>query len=123
MNPLANRIITIFCSNTPDNHVNFRQFIQTLSPLSPVSSREEKLRFVFKIYDVDNDGFISTKDLNQVLKMLVGENLDEQQLNTISNKTILEGDKDGDDQLSFEEFCETFSNFDVINKMGIKSKN
>ena len=37
--------------------------------------REEKLRFAFRIYDIDNNGFISNVDLFQVLKTMVGDNL------------------------------------------------
>ena len=37
--------------------------------------REEKLRFAFRIYDIDNNGFISDMELFQVLKTMVGDNL------------------------------------------------
>ena len=37
--------------------------------------REEKLRFAFRIYDIDNNGFISDTELFQVLKTMVGDNL------------------------------------------------
>ena len=37
--------------------------------------REEKLRFAFRIYDIDNNGFISDTELFQILKTMVGDNL------------------------------------------------
>lgn len=67
--------------------------------------KESKLRFAFRIYDMDNDGFISNGELFQVLKMMVGNNLKDTQLQQIVDKTILFADKDEDGKISFEEFC------------------
>ena len=41
----------------------------------------------------------------QVLKMMVGSNLKDTQLQQIVDKTILFADKDEDGKISFEEFC------------------
>ena len=48
---------------------------------------------VFKVYDMDRDGFISNGELFLVLKMMVGGNLKDQQLQQIVDKTIMEVDK------------------------------
>lgn len=58
----------------------------------------------FKVYDMDRDGYISNGELFLVLKMMVGNNLKDGQLQQIVDKTIMEADKDGDGKLSFEEF-------------------
>ena len=47
----------------------------------------------FRIYDMDNDGYISNGELFQVLKMMVGSNLKDTQLQQIVDKTILFADK------------------------------
>lgn len=49
----------------------------------------------FKVYDMDRDGFISNGELYLVLKQMVGNNLKDQQLQQIVDKTIMEADKDG----------------------------
>ena len=54
---------------------------------------------------MDNDGFISNGELFQVLKMMVGNNLKDTQLQQIVDKTIVFADKDEDGKISFEEFC------------------
>lgn len=41
----------------------------------------------------------------KVLKMMVGNNLKDTQLQQIVDKTILFADKDEDGKISFEEFC------------------
>lgn len=54
---------------------------------------------------MDGDGFISNGELFQVLKMMVGSNLNDVQLQQIVDKTIIEADEDKDGRISFEEFC------------------
>lgn len=54
---------------------------------------------------MDNDGYISNSELFQVLKMMVGSNLKDVQLQQIVDKTILFADKDEDGKISFQEFC------------------
>ena len=59
----------------------------------------------FKVYDMDSDGFISNGELFQTLKLMVGSNLKDSELQQIVDKSIQAGDKDGDGKLSFQEFC------------------
>ncbi|KAG6813189.1 Calcineurin subunit B [Tricholoma furcatifolium] len=108
-NPLASRMIAIF-DEDGGGTVDFQEFVGGLSAFSSRGGREEKLKFAFKVYDVDRDGFISNGELFLVLKMMVGSNLKDQQLQQIVDKTILEGDTDGDGKLSFEEFAKMVSN-------------
>ena len=68
------------------------------------------LAVAFKIYDMDKDGYISNGELYQVLKMMVGNNLKDHQLQQIVDKTIIHADTDGDGKISFEEFCSVSSN-------------
>ena len=42
----------------------------------------------------------------QVLKMMVGSNLTENQLQEIVDKTILQLDKDQDGMINYDEFCD-----------------
>ena len=71
------------------------------------------LLVAFRIYDMDNDGFISNGELFQVLKMMVGNNLKETQLQQIVDKTVINADKDGDGKISFSEFC-AVSSFEAL---------
>jgi serine/threonine-protein phosphatase 2B regulatory subunit len=49
--------------------------------------------------------FVLLGELFQVLKMMVGSNLKDSQLQQIVDKTIINADKDGDGKISFDEFC------------------
>jgi len=62
------------------------------------------------VYDIDGDGYIGNGELFMVLKSMVGNNLNDTQLQEIVDKTILEADEDKDGKLSFEEFTKVFFN-------------
>lgn len=53
----------------------------------------------------------------QVLKMMVGNNLKDTQLQQIVDKTIVFADKDEDGKISFDEFCSVVGNTDIHKKM------
>jgi serine/threonine-protein phosphatase 2B regulatory subunit len=119
VNPLVKRVISIFDANGDDS-VNFKEFISALSVFNARGDKNAKLEFAFKVYDIDNDGFISNGELFKVLKMMVGNNLSDVQLQQIVDKTILEADEDGDGKISFQEFSKVLSHTDLDNKMTIR---
>ena len=51
-------------------YINFRKFLKFINVFSSKASKKEKCIFIFKIFDFDNDGFISKNDLNEILKMI-----------------------------------------------------
>jgi serine/threonine-protein phosphatase 2B regulatory subunit len=75
----------------------------------------------FKVYDMDRDGYISNGELFLVLKMMVGNNLKDNQLQQIVDKTIMEADKDQDGKISFDEFLVMVENTDVAKQMTLES--
>ncbi|VDI10672.1 serine/threonine-protein phosphatase 2B regulatory subunit [Mytilus galloprovincialis] len=113
INPLGDRIVHAFFQESNDETVNFRQFINVLARFRPtkvkisknkLNTREEKLKFAFRMYDLDGDDKISRDELLAVLHMMVGANISEEQLGSIADRTIHEADTDGDKQISFDEF-------------------
>src|SRR3954463_7939108 len=97
--------------------VDFQEFVSGLSAFSSKGNKEQKLHFAFKVYDIDRDGYISNGELFIVLKMMVGNNLKDQQLQQIVDKTIMEADLDKDGKISFEEFSKMVQNTDVSMSM------
>jgi hypothetical protein len=67
--------------------VDFQEFVSGLSAFSSKGNKEEKLKFAFRVYDIDRDGFISNGELFIVLKMMVGSNLKDQQLQQVFSKS------------------------------------
>lgn len=60
-----------------DGKISFVEFIEGLAKLSMGGTEADKLKFCFDIYDEDGDGKISAQDLSKVLKMMVGNNLND----------------------------------------------
>uniref|UniRef100_A0A8C4QBT5 Calcineurin-like EF-hand protein 1 n=1 Tax=Eptatretus burgeri TaxID=7764 RepID=A0A8C4QBT5_EPTBU len=132
INPLGDRIINAFFADGEDQ-VNFRGFMRTLahflpveegtrnaSPREALNSRDSKLRFAFSLYDLDKDDKISREELLQVLRMMVGVNISDEQLGSIADRTIQEADQDGDHAISFSEFQKVLEKVDVEQKMSIR---
>ncbi|KAI8479189.1 PREDICTED: calcineurin B homologous protein 1-like [Branchiostoma belcheri] len=131
INPLGERVVQLFFLEGEDEQVNFRQYMRTLArfrPLDPnqkndkdgVNSREKKLEFAFRMYDLDQDNRISREELLQVLRMMVGVNISEEQLGSIADRTIQEADTDGDQRISFEEFSKAMERSEVEQKMSVR---
>merc|ERR1712156_434346 len=118
-NPLVRRVIDIF-DDDGNGEVDFKEFIQGLSHFSAKGDMESKLRFAFRIYDMDNDGFASNGELFQVLKMMVGNHLKDTQLRQIVDKTIILYDKDNDGKISFDEFCQVVANTDIHTRLVVE---
>uniref|UniRef100_A0A8C9LEJ8 EF-hand domain-containing protein n=1 Tax=Pavo cristatus TaxID=9049 RepID=A0A8C9LEJ8_PAVCR len=134
INPLGDRIINAFFPEGEDQ-VNFRGFMRTLAHFRPIednekskdqngpeplNSRSNKLHFAFRLYDLDKDDKISRDELLQVLRMMVGVNISDEQLGSIADRTIQEADQDGDCAISFAEFVKVLEKVDVEQKMSIR---
>ncbi|XP_076830679.1 calcineurin B homologous protein 1 isoform X2 [Brachyhypopomus gauderio] len=133
INPLGDRIINAFFCEGEDQ-VNFRGFMRTLahfrpiednernkdSASEPLNSRNNKLLFAFRLYDLDRDDKISRDELLQVLRMMVGVNISDEQLGSIADRTIQEADTNGDMSISFSEFIKVLEKVDVEQKMSIR---
>lgn len=103
LNPLALRLMDVF-DEDGSGTIDFQEFILGLLAFSGKTSKDDKLKFAFKIYDIDRDGFIGNGELFIVMKMMVGKNLKDEELQQIVDKTIIEADGDGDGRLLFAEF-------------------
>jgi serine/threonine-protein phosphatase 2B regulatory subunit len=115
-NPLVQRVIEIFDTDG-NKEIDFKEFLEGISQFSVRGDKQSKFKFAFQVYDINQDGFISNGELFTVLKMMVGNNLKEVQLQQIVDKTILQFDKDGDGKISYEEFCSVVGTMDVDKKM------
>ena len=105
-NPILKRVIRIFDLND-DGKLSFYEFINGLSIFADnLSDNYTKLEFVFKIYDNDEDGYISNGDLFKTIKLLIGNNLTNNHLQQMVDRTIVLADKDLDGKISFDEFCD-----------------
>lgn len=100
MNPLHPRLVAIF------ENANFRQFVALVSAFSGQADPACKANFTFRVYDVDDDGYISSNDLRIILRMLVGDHIPSDTLDIIIEKVIHDADTDNDGRISRDEFSD-----------------
>lgn len=117
-NPLVSRAVSSIDKDS-SGEIDFKEFIYAMSVFTGMRKSEQKSKFMFQMYDVDNDGFVSNGDLFNILKTMVGENLSELQLQQLVDRTMYQGDKDKDGKLSFEEFTEITKDFDIEASMNL----
>eukprot|EP00703_Trepomonas_sp_PC1_P004466 JAP92140.1 Calcineurin regulatory subunit B [Trepomonas sp. PC1] len=109
LNPLADRIAELFVDQTDQQSISFSSFVSHLSIFSYKASEEEKLRFVFAVYDKDKDGQVNEAELYEILKACVGNNIEDAQLKLLVQGTMADADKNGEKQLNYDEFKQCIS--------------
>ena len=82
--------------------LSFRDFLQTVLIFRPIRKRRDlqdeerlnsgkkKLHFVYRMYDLNNDGSITRDEILAVLVMMVGTHVDREHLESIADRAILE---------------------------------
>ncbi|KAL2507368.1 Calmodulin-7 [Forsythia ovata] len=79
--------------------IDFLEFLNLMVQMKTDTDSEEELKEAFRVFDTDQDGFISAAELHHFMlnlrKNLTNEEVDEM---------IHEADDDGDGQINFEEF-------------------
>ncbi|CAN0898506.1 Calmodulin-like protein 8 [Linum grandiflorum] len=81
-----------------DGAMDFDEFLTVISRKMQEHVRDE-LKEAFKVFDRDQDGFISPTDLMQVM-INMGERLTEEE----AEQMIREADLDGDGRVSYHDF-------------------
>ncbi|XP_011703020.1 PREDICTED: calmodulin-beta-like isoform X1 [Wasmannia auropunctata] len=79
--------------------IEFNEFLQMMSKKMKSADGEDELREAFRVFDKNNDGLISSKELRHVMTNL-GEKLSEEEVDDM----IKEADLDGDGMVNYEEF-------------------
>ncbi|KAJ4462171.1 putative calcineurin B [Paratrimastix pyriformis] len=105
-NLFADRIFQLFDENG-DGIISVDEFICGLSVFSKKGTLEEKLRFSFNVYDVDQDGFIDRRELFEILRACLSEDqmgLTPDQARVMVDATFREADVNRDGRISFEEY-------------------
>jgi len=63
-----------------------------------------KSYFLFRIYDWDGDGVLTLNDMQHVLSLVLEKGFDDPDVKEIAFRILDEGDLNGNNQLSLDEF-------------------
>jgi len=84
-----------------DNKLDLNEFLNLMTAASEASNSDDENMKYFRILDEDNTGKISFKNLKKMAVEL-GETMSDEEIQDL----IDEGDRDGDGEVSMEEFLQ-----------------
>ena len=121
-NPFLGRIIHVsgFSGDKEEGEeetLNIKEFAELMSVFSIRASREQKLRYAFKIYDCDGDGKIGKDDLRQTLDVITAGKMDHDFMTVVVDQVFQEADEDKDGFIHFDEFAKIVMNTDIEGKL------
>jgi len=114
--PFGERMLEVYdldCSRK----LMLKEFAMLCSIFVPSCPREKKLKFLFDLYDLDNDGGLSTEDVFDSIKKMTGGRLQSEDMDTIVKHTFKEADVDLNHKITFNEFLKVHSGSDMAEKM------
>jgi Ca2+-binding EF-hand superfamily protein len=105
----ASLVFRVFDENN-DGSIEFHEFIRALS-ITSRGNLDEKLAWAFRLYDVDNDGYITRTEMYNIVDaiyQMVGQQGETEEGNPTARvaKIFEQMDRDHDDKLTMEEFRE-----------------
>ncbi|XP_059289557.1 calcineurin B-like protein 7 isoform X1 [Lycium ferocissimum] len=107
-NLFADRIFALFDAKQ-NGHIDFGEFVQTLSIFHPRTPESEKIEYAFKLYDLRHTGYIEREELKEMVVALLDESdlhLSDDVVEAIVDKTFKETDANGDGRIDQEEWRE-----------------
>ncbi|OVA07223.1 Recoverin [Macleaya cordata] len=105
-NLFANRIFELF-DRKRNGVIDFGDFVRSLSIFHPNVPQEEKIDFSFKLYDLDNTGYIERQEVKEMLLALLSERqlkLSDETIEFILDKTFMEVDITQDGKIDKTEW-------------------
>jgi calcineurin B family protein 1 len=137
INPLADRIVDLFlpqsASDSSSTQCKFLKFCLILAHFRPcnsktkegdANSRISKTRLVFDTFDRDRNGRVTREELLEILRLMVGTNISEDQLMAIAERAIVEAKQnlDGpqDVGLGFDDFSRAMKATEIEAKMSVR---
>ena len=87
--------------------IDFSDFVRALNVFHPNSPEEVKIDFSFRLYDLDNTGFIERDEVKQMINALLCESdikLSDDMIEIILQKTFMDADPNQDGKIDKSEW-------------------
>merc|ERR1719330_1447013 len=87
-----------------DGNLNYDLFQKSMTEKMGSDTTKEEVMEVFRPYDKEQTGKVSEETLRKIIKILLGENLKDEELDEIIK---VDAKVDADDMVEYEQFVET----------------
>ncbi|BBG97652.1 Calcium-binding EF-hand family protein [Prunus dulcis] len=107
-NLFLDRVFDLFDVNN-NGHIEFEEFVETLSVFHPKTPDAVKITYAFKLYDLKHTGYIEREELKEMVLALLNESdliLSDDIVEMIVDKTFMEADRKADGRIDEEEWKE-----------------
>ncbi|KAF9689227.1 hypothetical protein SADUNF_Sadunf01G0069700 [Salix dunnii] len=105
-NLFSNRVFDLFDAKH-NGVIEFGEFVRSLSVFHPYASKEDKITFAFRLYDLRQTGYIERVELKEMVVAILSEldsTLADDAVDSIVDKTMIEADLNGDGRIDPEEW-------------------
>ncbi|XP_040369321.1 calcineurin subunit B isoform X2 [Rosa chinensis] len=105
-NPISQRLLKMV------EGLNFKDFVAFLSAFSARATMQQKIEFIFKVYDSDRNGKVSFNDILEVLRDMSGSFMSDEQREKVLTQVLQESGYSRGAYLTLDDFskaCEMFS--------------
>ncbi|KAL2481100.1 Calcium-binding EF-hand family protein [Abeliophyllum distichum] len=104
VNPLSQRLLRML------DGLNFKEFVAFLSAFSSRASLQQKVEFIFKVYDFDGNGKVTFNEMLDILRDLTGQFISEQQREEVLTQVLEEAGYAKDSLLVQADFMKILGN-------------
>ena len=106
--------------SAPKQRMEFKVFVNLLSVFMPGARAEEKMKFAFRLFDVDGDQNIGSQDVRITLRCLVEDRMSEEEVEQVVEKVLREADTRGTGGISIRDFKHVMQHSDLEGKLTIE---
>ncbi|KAJ7979584.1 Calcineurin subunit B like [Quillaja saponaria] len=104
VNPLSQRLLRMV------DGLNFKEFVAVLSAFSPRATLQQKVEFIFKVYDTDCNGKVTFIEMLSVLRDLTGQFISEEQREQVLARVLEEAGYTKESSLVLSDFVKILGN-------------
>ncbi|OVA07957.1 EF-hand domain [Macleaya cordata] len=104
VNPLSQRLLRML------DGLNFKEFVAFLSAFSSRATLQQKIEFIFRVYDLDCNGKVTFNDVLDMLRDLTGSYISEQQRQQVLTHVLEEAGYTKDSVLVLADFEKILGN-------------
>ncbi|CAI9761016.1 unnamed protein product [Fraxinus pennsylvanica] len=104
VNPLSQRLLRML------DGLNFKEFVAFLSAFSSRASLQQKVEFIFKVYDSDGNGKVTFNEMLDILRDLTGQFISKHQREEVLTQVLEEAGYTNDSLLVQADFMKILGN-------------